>query len=39
MSDLIVEIQCDEIVDYRPTAEDLAEYAAYLSELESYEVE
>lgn len=38
MSDLINDQQCDELVDYRPTEQDLAEYAAYLDSQKRCEV-
>ncbi len=33
MNDFLSQIQSDESVDYRPTAEDLAEYADYLDSI------
>jgi len=38
MSDLINKQQCDELTDYRPTEQDLAEYAAHLDTQRRYEV-
>ena len=33
MNDFLSQIQCDELVDYRPTAEDWADYAEYLDSI------
>lgn len=33
MNDFISQIQCDELTDYRPTAEDWAEYTDYLDSI------